>query len=197
VPHDLRTVARRDIAAAFGELAAEVDRRLANDGVKHPHVFVFINDLGRFRDLRRDENDMGFSFSAEEKRPTPDKQFAHVLREGPSVGVFTIVWCDTVGNLNRSIDRQGLREFDMRVLFQMGQNDSSYLADTPVASKLGAQLALFVNEEAGVLEKFRPYAWPPAEWLASAAEQLKARTPSVHGSRSIGGTGLESATPAI
>jgi hypothetical protein len=90
--------------------------------------------------------------------------------------VFTIVWCDTLGNLNRSIDRQGLREFDMRVLFQMGQNDSSYLADTPIASKLGPQLAIFVNEEAGVLEKFRPYAWPAAEWLAWVAQQLLGRS---------------------
>jgi hypothetical protein len=173
VPQAMRVIARREIAAAFDELAAEVDRRLGSDGGNYPDIFLFINDLGRFRELRRDENDMGFSFSAEEKRPSPDKHFAHVLREGPSVGIFAIVWCDTLGNLNRSIDRQGLREFDMRVLFQMSQNDSSYLADTPIASKLGAQLALFVNEEAGVLEKFRPYAWPAADWLAWVKQQLQ------------------------
>jgi S-DNA-T family DNA segregation ATPase FtsK/SpoIIIE len=61
------------------------------------------------------------------------------------------------------------------VLFQMSQNDSSYMADTPIASKLGAQLALFVNEEAGVLEKFRPYAWPAAEWLAWVKQRLQGR----------------------
>ncbi len=172
VPHPLRIVGRREIVDVFDELANEIERRQANESGRYPDVFVMVNDLGRFRDLRRDENDLGFSFSGEAKRPTPDKQFASVLREGPSVGVYTIVWCDTLGNLNRAIDRQALREFDMRVLFQMSQNDSSYLADTPVASKLGPQLALFFNEQSGVVEKFRPYSWPAEEWLAWAARQL-------------------------
>jgi hypothetical protein len=172
VPHGMRVVGRREIAATFDELASEVERRQADESRNYPDVFVFVNDLGRFRDLRRDENDVGFSFSGEAKPPTPDKQFASVLREGPSVGVYTIVWCDTLGNLNRAIDRQGLREFDMRVLFQISQNDSSYLADTPVASKLGPQLALLFNEQTGLLEKFRPYSWPAPDWLAWAARQL-------------------------
>jgi S-DNA-T family DNA segregation ATPase FtsK/SpoIIIE len=172
VPHSVRVVPRREVAEAFEELAAEVDRRQADESGNYPDVFVFVSDLGRFRELRRDENDLGFSFSGEAKPPTPDKQFAQVLRDGPSVGVYTIVWCDTLGNLNRSIDRQGLREFDMRVLFQMSQNDSSYLADTPVASKLGPQLALFLNEQSGLLEKFRPYSWPAPDWLDWAARQL-------------------------
>jgi hypothetical protein len=174
VPHATRVVSRRDIPEALGELAAEVDRRQAGDEGKYSDVFVFINDLARFRDLRRDESASDFSFTAEAKKTTPDKQFHQITRDGPGVGVFTIVWCDTVNNLNRSIDRQGLREFDLRVLFQMSPNDSSLLADTPVASKLGPQLGLLVNEESGVLEKFRPYAWPAAEWLAWVTQQLRA-----------------------
>ena len=105
----------------------------------------------------------------------PDKQFAAILRDGPSVGVFTIVWCDTLNNLNRSIDRQALREFDLRVLFQMSQNDSSYLVDTPLASKLGPQSALFQNEESGIVEKFRPYAWPTPDFLSFVRGQLSHR----------------------
>jgi hypothetical protein len=197
VPHGIRAVGRREVAAALDELAAEVDRRLAIDSATHPEIFVLISDLGRFRELRRDENDLGFSFSAEEKRPSPDKHFAHVLREGPGVGIFTIVWCDTLGNLNRSIDRQGLREFDMRVLFQMSQNDSSYLADTPIASKLGPQLALFVNEEAGVLEKFRPYAWPAAEWLAWAKQQLQGRSGKAQDGTPTSSAGRDRVSPPV
>jgi hypothetical protein len=178
VPHNIRASSRRDIPEIVGELAAEIERRHTTEGGKSPDVFLFVYDLGRFRDLRRDENDMGFSFSAEEKKPTPDKQFAAILRDGPSVGVFTIVWCDTLNNLNRSIDRQLLREFDLRVLFQMSQNDSSYLADTPLASKLGPQLALFQNEESGIAEKFRPYAWPPADFLTFVRDQLSSRAGS-------------------
>jgi S-DNA-T family DNA segregation ATPase FtsK/SpoIIIE len=97
------------------------------------------------------------------------------LREGPGVGVHTIVWCDTLNNLQRAVDRQGLREFDLRVLFQMSGADSSQLIDTPLASKLGPNLALFYNEEDARVEKFRPYAWPSEPWLAWVHERLQAR----------------------
>ena len=49
-------------------------------------------------------------------------------------------------------------EFDNRVLFQMSANDSSNLIDSPAASRLGANRAVFFSEESGVAEKFRPYA---------------------------------------
>jgi hypothetical protein len=97
------------------------------------------------------------------------------LREGPAQGIHTIVWCDTLNNLNRAVDRQGIREFDLRVLFQMSNADSSNLIDTPQASKLGPNLALFYNEEEGRLEKFRPYAWPTPEFVDWTVEQLQAR----------------------
>ena len=96
------------------------------------------------------------------------------------MGVHTIVWCDSLNNLNRSFDRQGLREFEIRVLFQMSANDSSTLIDTPAAGKLGEHRALFFSEEEGKLEKFRPYAYPDDEWLASVRQQLRSR-PSPNG----------------
>jgi len=89
------------------------------------------------------------------------------------VGVHTIIWCDTLTNLNRSLDRRVLREFALRVVFQMSAEDSANLVDTPAASKLGPYRALFYDEEEGRLEKFRPYAVPSAEWLAWVGEQLR------------------------
>jgi hypothetical protein len=53
----------------------------------------------------------------------------------------------------------------MRVLFKMSGNDSSTLIDTPAASRLGFHRALFVSEEQGRLEKFRPYGTPTQEWI--------------------------------
>ena len=57
--------------------------------------------------------------------------------------------------------------------FQMGATDSSNLIDNPRASKLGLRHALFHSEETGVIEKFRPYALPEAEWLERVAEMLQ------------------------
>ena len=74
--------------------------------------------------------------------------------------MHVVIATDTLTNLNRSVDRQGLREFDLRVLLQMGNNDSSNLIDSTAASKLGMHRALLYSEEAGTIEPFRPYSMP-------------------------------------
>ena len=140
-------------------------RRLKGESDGPPR-FLFVHGLQRLRDLRRPEDDFGFSRKGE-TTVSPYKQFQNLLREGPPLGFFTIVWCDTLANLQRSFDRQGLREFDMRILFQMGPTDSSTLIDTPLASKLGLYRALLYTEDQGRLEKFRPYGLPSLDWLRS------------------------------
>ena len=174
LPHPVHIAGRRDVPALVAELAAEVERRHSVERPDAPAIYLFIFDLARFRDLRRGE-DYGYSFGSEPRKASPGQQFADILREGPGVGVHTIVWCDTLNNLQRAVDRQGLREFDLRVLFQMSGADSSQLIDTPLASKLGPNLALFYNEEDARVEKFRPYAWPAETWLAWVHERLQAR----------------------
>ena len=101
------------------------------------------------------------------------KLFANILREGPDVGVHTILWCDTNANLQRRLDRQLLREFDMRVVFQMSNDDSLNLIDSAAASKIGQHRALFYSEEEGRLEKFRPFALPSEAWLRQVGERLQ------------------------
>ncbi len=174
LPHPVNIAGRRDVPTLMAELAEEVERRHAAERVDAPAIYLFIFDLARFRDLRRGE-DFGYSFGSDAKKANPGQQFADILREGPGVGVHTIAWCDTLNNLQRAIDRQGMREFDLRVLFQMSGADSSQLIDTPLASKLGPNLALFYNEEDAHVEKFRPYAWPADSWLAWVQERLQAR----------------------
>ena len=107
--------------------------------------------------------------SREEKAKTPAQVFTELLLEGPALGMHTIVVTDTLANLNRSIDRQGLREFDLRVLLQMGNNDSSNLIDSTAASKLGMHRALLYSEETGTIEPFRPYSMLEISSLTSTA----------------------------
>ena len=119
---------------------------------------------GRFRDLRRSEDDFSFSVDRD-KPPSPDKQWAEVLRNGPAWGIHTLLWCDTYNNVNRLLDRMALREFEMRIAFQMSAADSSSLLDNPAAAKLRQHRGLFASEDLGTLEKFRPYGIPTAAWL--------------------------------
>jgi DNA segregation ATPase FtsK/SpoIIIE, S-DNA-T family len=155
------------------EVAEEVTRRQQPDADDGPEVFVLIHDLGRFRDLRRRENDFGFGSPGEDAIPAD--HLASILKEGSALGVHLVVWADNLNNLNRGFDSQAIREFETRVLFQMSSNDSAHLLDAPHASKLGPNRALFSSEEQARLEKFRPYGLPDGEWLEDVRERFRRR----------------------
>ena len=174
LPHEVEVVGRFGVGDAVEQLAAEVKRRLDEQVVDGEAVFVIVRDLGRFRELRKNESDFGFSLGGD-KKASPADNFLTVLKDGPAVGVHMIIWCDSLTNLQRTFDRNAIKEFELRVLFQMSGNDSSQLVDTPVAAKLGPQRALFIHEETGTLEKFRPYAFPSTDWLETVTGQMRAR----------------------
>jgi hypothetical protein len=175
LPHRVRAAGWRDVPAVMAELADELDRRQKTPDSETSPMFLVLYGLQRFRDLRRSDDDFGFSRRDDEKA-SPAQQFISLLREGSSLGIHTLVWCDTMNNLQRALDRQSLREFDMRVLFQMGVADSSNLIDSPLAAKLGLHRALFYSEEQGRLEKFRPYGVPSDAWLAGVRKLLRGRS---------------------
>jgi hypothetical protein len=155
---DLVNVDYRAVPEAIAEIAAEVSRRQSDDRSDWPRIFVVICGLQRYRMLRKSEESFSFSTDDAEKKPAPDKQFTDILREGPAVGVHVLSWIDTAASIDRTFDRNTLREFDNRVLFQMSAADSSNLVDSPIANKLGFNRALAYSEELGTTEKFRPYA---------------------------------------
>ena len=173
LPHEVEVVGRFGVGEAMERLAAEVKRRIDEQVVDGESVFVIVRDLGRFRELRRNEGDFGFSMG--DKKATPADNFLTILKDGPAVGVHMIMWCDSLMNLQRTFDRNAIKEFELRVLFQMSGNDSSQLVDSPIAAKLGPQRAMFVHEETGTLEKFRPYAFPAKEWLETVSAAMAQR----------------------
>ena len=81
-----------------------------------------------------------------------------------------------MNNLSRYFTHQQLREFEIRVLFQMSPIDSGGLLDSPAASKLGRNRPLFPSEEQNRLEKFRPYGLPAEEWLEKVGVELSRRS---------------------
>jgi hypothetical protein len=68
-----------------------------------------------------------------------------------------------------------MREFDLRVLFQMSATDSSELVDETTANNLGLHNALLSVESDGSLEKFRPYTIPDAGLLEDIRRSLLKR----------------------
>jgi S-DNA-T family DNA segregation ATPase FtsK/SpoIIIE len=78
-------------------------------------------------------------------------------------------------SIDRTFDRNVMREFDNRILFQMSAADSSNLIDNPAANKLGPHRALVYSEEQGTMERFRPYALPDTTMLSMVHGKLAAR----------------------
>jgi S-DNA-T family DNA segregation ATPase FtsK/SpoIIIE len=177
LPHDVKLVDFRTIGEAINEMAVEMKKRQDVEPSQSGHVgeeiFCLIYGVQRYRQLRKEEDSFSFSASSdEEKKPQPGKQFAELLRDGPGFGIHVIAWVDTPASLERTLERQAMREFDYRVLFQMSANDSSNLIDSPAANKLGANRALVYSEEMGTMEKFRPYALPDKTWLEQVRKGL-------------------------
>jgi len=174
--HRIKLVEWRATPDAINEIATETTRRREEQDMAAGPIILFIYGLQRYRVLRKGEDDFGFSLGSPSDAPKPadpGKQFAEILKEGPSVGVHTIAWADTATAVDRTLDRNAMREFDSRVLFQMSANDSSNLIDSPAANKLGFHRALVYSEEQGVMEKFRPYGLPTAEFLATVRDRMK------------------------
>ena len=161
LPHPVTNVTWRDLATTFAEPGRGSQ---APAGSRRPTI--------RRRSISSSTTSSGSATCAsrttisattrydEDKPAPPSKLFGDVLRDGPPVGIHTIIWCDSVNNMNRTFDRQGMKEFENRILFQMSANDSSTLIDTPAASKLGENRALYYSEEENRIEKFRPYGVP-------------------------------------
>jgi len=164
-------VERSELAASMSELAAELDRRQKGESQDRAPRFLVVHGLHRLRELRKPDDDFGFGRKGD-KAASPGENFAMILRDGPPLGIHVIAWCDSLTNLQRSLDRQALREFALRVLFQMSNSDSSHMIDSPAASRLGRNRALFLEEGTERPEKFRPYGMPPIPWLKQIGERL-------------------------
>ena len=173
LPHAIQIGEPRDTPSVLATLSAEMARREQSGSRDDTPIFVVIFNLGRFRDLKKSDDDMGFSFGGGEKKVSPSKQFTDLLKNGPNFGIHTLVWSDTYNNVTRWLSSQTLREFEVRIVFQLSASDSSNLIDGPLASKLGPNRAILHSVDQGTNEKFRPYGPPTAEWLADVASRLQ------------------------
>ncbi len=164
---------RRQIDEYLNKLIDETNRRIDEDKSQDSPYFLFVLGLQRAKDLRPDENfGIGSAYQEESSRPNPSQLLGQLLRDGPEVGVHTIIWCDTFSNLSRSIERRLIREFGLKIVFQMSAEDSMNLIDSPSASKLGINRAIYFDEDLGTPEKFRPYGCPPVDWTATASSKI-------------------------
>ena len=179
IPHKVKQVDMRGAPQAINEIRSEIARRDSGQLVDEPPIYLVINGLSRFRDLRKDDDDFGFGggFGAEDKPASCSKTFSEIIKEGPSLGVHALVWCDTYSNATRWASNQTIKEFELRVCFQMNSTDSANLIDSPIANRLGPNRAPLYVEEVGSAEKFRPYGTASADWVTRTGREIAGDIP--------------------
>lgn len=174
LPHRIERVEFHQVGGALAAIRDEIKRRQQSPSAAHPPMFLVVFDLSRYRDLAKSDDDFGLRGFGGDKPQKPSQLFNEILKEGSAVGVHVILWCNSYNNVDRALGRQLLKEFEMRVAFQMSAGDSSSLIDNPAASRLGQHRALLYRDDQGTTEKFRPYGRPSDEWLTWVSGQLGA-----------------------
>ena len=86
----------------------------------------------------------------------------YILKNGPTVGVFTILQCDNWDNLTRI--GNPLSSFTYRIALQMNENDSNKIVGSSIANKLfvfnrpsSVYRAYFRDNNRNLTIKFKPY----------------------------------------
>lgn len=178
LPVPIRRVSPRESKDVLNELTQELQRRIDRDASideQSPPIFLLVDHLTRFRDLRKSDDDFGMGGygTTDARSIEPGKQFADLLVQGPAVGIHALIWCDSYNGLERWLSRQTLRELELRVALPMNPSDSSNFIDSPAASRMGTHRALLYREETGTVEKFRPYGLPQFDWIDELADRMK------------------------
>ena len=157
---ELKIVDSRDIDDVVQEVHEIVQARTSGSDqeadsppVLSPPVLFSLIQIGRLRTLRKQDDFASFG----ESELTPDKKLEEILRDGPSVGVHTMIWAESYSTVQRWLSRLSMREIEIRLLMQMSANDSTNLVDSIAASRLGDHVMLLFDEATGQEQRFRPF----------------------------------------
>lgn len=169
----VRILERRDLLTVLQEWHAILQQAIDTGTPLREDRYLFLIGLHRIRDLRVEEG-LGYGFGLE-RELTPAERLATLLREGPEMGIHVVLWCDTVANLRRSLDRRALTQVGFRVAGAMSEQDSTEFIDAPEAARLDKphRMVFYDDEHPGVLEKFRPYVLKDLNWLRSIGQRLQ------------------------
>lgn len=133
-----------------------IDARKADSSLPLTHFFINIFDFqrGRMFDGTGSRGDLQSECA---------RLLEYIMKNGPMVGVFTILQVDNIANLNR-IGYGALNMFCHRIALQMSEQDSEKVVGSSAANKLLVLSrpatnfrALYYNHINNSLTKFKPY----------------------------------------
>ena len=168
-PGDITVIGKQKEIGAMLATVAEAVRLQGESLSGKESVILLLQGMHRIKALRENNDD--------ENGQNAIELLETILRDGPETGVHVIAWSDTLANAMRGLSRKAMAEFGLRVGTAMSADESMNFFDDLAASKYyKPHRALFTDEDRpGQRITFRPYAMPPAKWLAQTGERLKQR----------------------
>ena len=169
-PAGTRAAGAARVDEALSAFHAELKRREDDGDEGRPAAVLALLGLERMRGLEPEEEAFSMPSFDDPPPPPPDEDqpaaepevapgnaLAALVDRGAAVGLHLLVLADGAGPLESVLGRNGLRNFNTKVLFQMSANDSAALTDTTEASGLGPLRGLLFREDRATAEPFRPY----------------------------------------
>ncbi len=151
----VRVARHRSAATMIDEVAARVVERRDGGRFDEPPCLFVVSRLERAHELEAGPD-------------SPREALLTVLRDGPEVGVHTLLWCETLEQLEARLGEGASRHFGLRAATVLAQADSLALLDSAYGASLRPHHALLADEDRSRLVKFRPYLMPPAGWSLPA-----------------------------
>lgn len=155
IQHQSENVGSRDVKNALQAIKDDIEKRLLEGTSNNPNIYLAFFSFQRGRAFRKD----GYTMSGE------GDLLSYILKEGPDVGVFTMVQVDTMDNFSKNLDDNLLREFSQRVASQMNPDNSVKIIGNQKASKLSNNRAWYYDDNENTLTKFKPYELPSYSWV--------------------------------
>lgn len=157
----VRVGRRRQLRDRLEGFVRETGTRLEEDDYRAPPKVLVLFGIHRARDLdtEGESDDDGENLG---------ELLSRLLRDGPEVGMHTVLWSDTLASLHRRIDRSGLKELAWWVLGTMSPDDSRAITDTAGAASLRNHQALVFNEDTDQLRRITLFEQPSADWIMAA-----------------------------
>ena len=146
-----------EVTKLLSDLKKMIDyRKDLTDESEMEHIYLHVTafQLGRMFDMVGASGD---------RQSECGKLLESILKDGPSLGVFTVLQVDNLSSLNR-LGRGVLNYFNHRIALQMTEIDSNKVVSTSAANKLKVPgrpssdyRALYFNFMNNEITKFKPY----------------------------------------
>lgn len=143
-----------EVSECLLSIAREIDIRKTDDSNTKQNIYLSFYAFQRAQMFKK---------VSEYQLSEDAKLLDYILKNGPLVGVFTVLQIDKLDNLKRALD-QPLQNFSHRIALQMDENSSQTVIGSYAASKLfvmnrpsSKYRAYYYNSDRNVLTKFKPY----------------------------------------